>query len=425
MPRCPPYPAVPLFPPFVSRRLLAGWLLPGLLLGACQPSQPPPPGTSWLTPPPLMPTAPPTTSILPDWPEVPSDTLVRRHNGFYIDLSYWADSTQFFRQLPALPPPPADFRLSYLSSPAEYDQPLPRRFRLPGGLQAEMYHHEYVELTLAGLELGGPELLLQSSCGGEEFRVNAWQYRHHSVEYPQLRSAAGPLTALNRALQTRYELVTPDRDREYLTYREVGQPVLPFELGAAALARRPWHREVDSSEAAARPDMWRATYRLLDTTDAYQHYPVAISVVELGSGRRLLSLDDFYHNRDAESLRTSYEHDLAASSPVYYSLPPGRRVRYADLFAPALGQDLWRAVRAPLLRERQHQQVPPLDSAATQDLRQQLAEPVYWAFTRRGLYAYYLGAEHEYEDARFRSSRRYQDGFIALIPYARLRPYLR
>ncbi|RTQ45395.1 hypothetical protein EJV47_24965 [Hymenobacter gummosus] len=398
-------------------------------LSACQPadngSGPPSPG--WPTPPrPLMPPPPsPPPPVEAEWPDTPGDTLLHQHNGFYLWLAYWQDSAKLFRQLPALPPAPAGFRVSGISSAAGYE-PLPRHLRLSGGLLVDIYHHEYLELGLLDPEFGAPDPLPRGLCGNEEgYYVNSWRYRRQALEFPRLRTAAGPLTALNRALQTRYELVTPNRDLGELTDREAGQPILPFELSAAALARRPWHREVDSSEAAAHPEMWRATYRLLDTTDRYQHYPVAISAVELGPGRRLLSLDDYYDNDYEDALRTSYYEDLAASSPAYYALQTGRRVRYADLFVPALSQDLWRAMWAPLRRERQRHQVPPLDSAATQDLRRQLAEPAYWAFTRRGLHAHYLGAEHEYEDARYRHARRYQDGFTVLIPYARLRPYLR
>jgi hypothetical protein len=297
-----------------------------------------------------------------------------------------------------------------------FNQPLPPEFRL-ADLRVTMYHHEFLWLRDAA---DGYDTWLR--CHPELF-INAWEYEQSVVEFPQLRTAAGPLTRLNRQLQGRYELHTPDNpssSRAEWTGRRRGTPVWPFRLSAAQLARRPFYQDADSSAAADERARWRAAYCLLDTTRTYERFTQGASLVVLGGTRRLLGLLDYYRD-EAERFPdpTDAAAAWAARSPAYYSLRLARRVGYDDLFRPALAAALGQAARPLVRRVRQRRHQPPL----TPTQWRELARPRYWAFASRGCYAVYLA--DSFEDPQTDYHVRYRLNVEVFIPYARLRAYLR
>jgi hypothetical protein len=294
------------------------------------------------------------------------------------------------------------------------DQPLPRHFQL-ADLQATMYHHETLELKD---DAEGHDTWLD--CHPDLF-INAWEYQQSVVEFPQLRTKAGPLAPLNRQLQARYELNGPDNP-ESVRWQNGVQPgtlIWDFGLSAAQLAQRPFYQRIDSSEATRDRLRWQADYRLLDTSRVYEVFPTNASLVALGNSHRLLGLLD-YHRDDAERFPdpTDAAEAWAAQSPAYYSLRLARRVSYHDLFRPTLAAAIGRAVR-PLVhhvRQRRHQR--PLTPAHWREV----AQPRYWAFTSRGWHAVYLA--DSFWDAK-EEYKRYQLEVEVFIPYAHLRAYLR
>ena len=412
---------MPLFPPFVSRRFLLGGLLPGLLLSGCQPAARPGAGISWLAPTPApvdtLPEAmdrPPRPAPLevepatPAEPEPEPDTLVYARQGCYFLLAGY-DTSFFFRRLPR--PRPAPGYQLYQTPPNPHRTPLPRHFRL-ADIQVELFHHE--QLSLGHSRYHNNEPRIKCATGLE---LNAWTYYRSWLEFPQLRTAAGPLQPLNQRLQAHYELNVLDNPegRWVADAATPGGPIWDFGLGPAELARRPRVVRVDSSLAPEA--QWRSPYRLLDTAQVYERYPYAVSLVQLGR-HRLLGLTD--ERQADERSPDSYDEAVPEDLSAYYSLRLGRRAGYDDLFRPALAAALGRAVRPLLLRERQRRYPQrPITAAHWR----QLARPRYWSFTRHGWHAVFLAdAYTDEDDAHVRWYRlRYQ----VFVPYARLHAYLR
>jgi hypothetical protein len=351
--------------------------------------------------------------------EESTDTLAYLRQGIYFRFSGQDDTLDLFRQLAAVRPLPG-YHVSYARPPEpdNFFRPLPRQFRL-ADLRVTMYHHEFLWLNdVANRQNTGlhcdPELLL-----------NAWKYEQGVLEFPQLRTAAGPLTQFNRQLQARYELYGPDNEtsaRWEGRAQQRGTPIWDFGRSAAQLAHYSFYQGADSSAAADKPLRWRDAYRLLDTTRFYERFPTMASLVVLGGTHRLLGLVD-YHKDEAERFPdpTDAAAAWAAQSPDYYSLRLARRVGYRDLFRPALAAAIWRAAR-PLLRQvRAARHQLPLTPAQWREL----ARPRYWAFSARGWHAVYL-ADAEPPELKFgQEYQRYRLDVEVFIPYARLRAYLR
>ncbi len=401
---------------FFTSRLGASLLLFCGLLSACHPSSrsaaPPPP-----PPVPRASTAPPSRQS--SQVNELLDTLAYARQGFYFRFSGDDDTASLFRQLPLVQPLPG-YRVSYVRPQLPdslLDQPLPRQFRL-ADLRVTMYHHESLWLQD---DAHDHDTWLR--CHPELF-INAWEYQQSVLEFPQLRTGAGPLTQLNRKLQARYELHGPDNSESvrWQTSEKPGTLILPFGLSAAQLARRPFYQRVDSSAADNDRLRWEADYCLLDTSRVYERFPYNASLTVLGGTHRLLGLLD-YHRDDAERFPdpTDAAEAWAAQSPAYYSLRLARRVNYSDLFRPALAAAVWQAAR-PLLRQvRQHRHQPPL----TPTQWRELAQPRYWAFSSRGWYAVYLADAYQHESEMGDDYQRYRLDVEVFIPYARLRAYLR
>jgi len=387
-------------------------LLVGDLLSACNfTSRPAAP----LPPPPVIAGSTGPRSRHPRSVDEVVDTLAYARQGFYFRFSGDDDTASLFRQLPLVKPSPG-YHVSYARPQMPdslHDQPLPRHFRL-ADLQATMYHHEAL-----WLQDDAQHHNTWLNCH-PDFIINAWEYQQSVVEFPQLRTGAGPLTQLNRQLQARYELHGPDNPESvrWQNGEKSGTPIWSFSLSAAQLAQRPFYQRIDSSEADT--ERWRADYRLLDTSRVYEGFPYNASLTVLGGTHRLLGLLD-YHRDDAERFPdpTDAAEALAAEGPAYYSLRLARQVRYNDLFQPVLAAAVWQAARPLLrqLRQRRHQR--PLTPAHWREL----ARPHYWAFTSRGWHAVYL--TDSFEDPKEDYYKRYRLEVEVFIPYARLRAYLR
>lgn len=347
------------------------------------------------------------------------DTLAYLRQGIYFRFSGQDDTLNLFRQL-AVVRPLRGYHVSYARPPApdSFFQPLPRQFRL-ADLRVTMYHHEFLWLND---DANGQNTGL--NCYPELF-INAWKYEQGVLEFPQLRTATGPLTQFNRQLQARYELYGPDNatsTRWEGNRQQRGTPIWDFGRSAAQLARHPFYQGADSSAAADEPLRWRDADRLLDTTRFYERFPTVASLVVLGGTHRLVGLVD-YHNDAAERFPdpTDAAVSWAAQSPAYYSLRRARRVGYHDLFRPALAAAIWQASR-PLLRQvRAARHQLPLTPAQWREL----AQPRYWAFSARGWHAVYLADAEQHASETGEDYRSYRLDVEVFIPYARLRAYLR